>query len=152
MADLTRQQVLDILQGDWATYVARFHRLAPEAQSAFLTQQGYARFADLLAHIRAWWEVGQQTIEHYLAEPQYQVPEYAVDAFNAAAVARVQHLDEPAVVQAFEQTRQFLVDFTRRLPEAAFADERVVDQFNMELVGHLNDHQLPAEAAAGARP
>jgi hypothetical protein len=44
MITLTRRDVLTILQGDWGTYVQRFRRLSPEAQSTFLVKQGYARF------------------------------------------------------------------------------------------------------------
>ena len=69
MTTITRKDILNVLQRDWATYVQRFHTLSPVAQSDFLVKQGYARLADLLSHIIAWWEVGYYTIDKYLADP-----------------------------------------------------------------------------------
>jgi len=145
MTTLTRQGVLNILQGDWATYVQRFRCLSPEAQSAFLVKQGYARFAGLLSHIIAWWEVGYQAVERYLTDPGSQPREYDVDAFNAEAVAKVEGLDEDSVAESFETMRRFLFEFVKGLPDTAFENAKVVKQFNMELVGHLNDHNIPEE-------
>jgi hypothetical protein len=143
MTTLTRQAVLEILQGDWATYVPRYRSLSPDAQAAFLGQQGYARFADLLSHIVAWWDIGYQAIESYLADPAFQPQKYDVDAFNAEAVSKVVGIDEDAVVEAFEKMRGFLLEFVKALPDTAFENEKVVNQFNMELVGHLSDHNIP---------
>jgi hypothetical protein len=139
----TRRQVLTVLQNEWATYVERFQRLSPEERSAFLEKQGYSRLADLLAHIIGWWEVGYQAIENYLADPQYQKPQYNVDEFNAKAVASVQNLNETTVIQSFEQKRKFLLDWVTKLSDAAFENDKVVNQFNMELIGHLSDHAIP---------
>ncbi|HEX2995844.1 MAG TPA: hypothetical protein VHP14_13545, partial [Anaerolineales bacterium] len=136
-----QQHVLDILQGGWAEYVEKFHRLSPEARSAFLARQGYARFIDLLAHITAWWQVGYQSIERYLIDPAAQPREYDVDAFNARAVADVAGLDEAHILGSFEKMRSFLVDFVKNLPETAFEDKRVVNQLNMEFTGHLGEHK-----------
>ncbi len=143
MPTLTKQEVLNILQGDWAAYVQRFHNLSPEAQCAFLEDQGYERFADLLAHIAAWWEVGRQSIESYLADPQFQAEEYDVDAFNAEVIARTRGLDEDQVIESFEKMRGFLCEFVKALPNAAFENRKVAEQFDMELIGHLSDHKIP---------
>jgi hypothetical protein len=143
MIALTRQDVLTILQEDWGTYVQRYRNLSPAAQSAFLVKQGYARFADLLSHIVAWWEVGYKSIEKYLSDPGFQPPEYDVEAFNAAAVVKTAGLDEDTVIESFEKTRGFLIGFVKALPESAFENEKVVNQFNMELVGHYRDHNIP---------
>jgi hypothetical protein len=143
MTTLTRQDVLNILQGDWGTYVQRYRRLSPGAQSAFLVKQGYARFADLLSHIVAWWEVGYKSIEKYFSDPEFQPVEYDVDAFNARAVVKTAGLDEDKVIESFEKMRSFLIDFVKKLPEAAFNNEKVVNQFNIELVGHYQDHNIP---------
>ncbi len=143
MTILTRQEFLNILQGDWATYVQRFQCLSPDTQSAFLVSQGYARFADLLSHIIAWFEVGYHAVERYLTDPQSQPREYDVDAFNAEAVAKVRGFDEDNVIESFEKMRNFMLEFVKALPDTAFEDERVVNQLNMELVGHLSGHNIP---------
>ena len=143
MTALTRQDVLTILQEDWGTYVQCYRRLSPAAQSAFLLKQGYARFADLLSHIIAWWDVGYHSIEKYLADPGFEPVEYDVDGFNARAVAKTAGLDEETVIESFDKMRGFIIDFVNKLPEAAFENEKVVNQFNMELVGHYRDHSIP---------
>jgi hypothetical protein len=139
---LTRQEVLGILQGDWAEYVQRFRCLSAEAQSAFLLEQGYARFADLLAHLVAWWEVGHQAIERYVTDPAAQPGKYDVDAFNADAVVKAAGLHEEDVIASFEKMRNFLVEFVKALPDTAFENEKVVNQLSMELVGHFSEHRI----------
>ena len=143
MVALDRQKILSALQEDWGLYVQRFRQLDPEAQSAFLAQQGYKRFADLLAHVMAWWQVGYESVQRYLADAQAQPREIEVDVFNAEAVAKSAGFSEARVTEDFERMRSFLVDFVKSLPDAAFDNERVIKQFNMEFVGHLDEHKLP---------
>jgi len=126
-------------------YVERYQGLSEEARAAFLRKQGYGRFADLLAHILAWWEIGQQNIQKYLAEPQYQPLNYDIDKFNAQAVARAVNQSEASIIQAFEQKRAELLQWAAQLPEEAFKNEKVANQFNMELIGHLSDHEIPGK-------
>jgi hypothetical protein len=143
MAHRTREEVLSILQKDWAEYVQRFRCMSSESQSSFLVEQGYARFADLLSHIVAWWEVGYQSVEKYLTEPSSQPRKYDVNAFNAEAVAKVAGLSEDEVVASFEKMRLFSIDFVKQLPNTAFENDKVVNQLDMELAGHLNEHRIP---------
>ena len=142
MAAHSRTDILNVLQREWGTYAQRFGALSPRAQSSFLVRQGYTRFADLLAHIIAWWEVGYQTIDKYLADPRHEPQTYDVDAFNANAVANVSGLDEQSVFASFERMRTFLINYVAALPDAAFDNEKVVKQFDMELVGHLDEHRI----------
>ena len=53
MAELIREQVLDIFQNDWAMYVSRFQNLSLAAQIGILTRQGYISLTSLLAHVLA---------------------------------------------------------------------------------------------------
>jgi hypothetical protein len=142
LASPTRQEVLNLLLGDWAEYIHGFRSLSPEAQSAFLGQQGYARFADLLAHIMAWWKVCHQAVERYVADPAAEPMEYDVDAFNARAVAEVSRLDDKEVIGSFEKMRRFMIEFVKGLPDTAFDNERVVNQLEMDFVGHLDEHKI----------
>ncbi len=143
MSHRTQQEFLAILQKDWAEYIQGFRSMSSDAQSAFLARQGYARFADLLAHIVAWWEVGYRSIERYLAEPSSQPGNYDVNAFNAKAVAKAAGLSEEEVAASFERMRLFLIDFVKRLPRDAFENEKVVNQLDMDLIGHLDEHRIP---------
>ncbi len=143
MTELIREQLIDTLQNGWGTYVERFRRLAPQAQADFLRQQGYARLADLLGHVIAWWQDGMPSVEKMLADPGFRSPDYDVDAFNTRAVARVRDLDEPAVVRSFDSTRQEFVALVNRLPTEAFQSKSIADRLHIEVIGHLGEHQLP---------
>lgn len=143
MSDVTRAQLVRTLQIDWGTYVERFHRFSPEAQKAFLARQGYERLADLLAHVVAWWTEGKRAVEQMLVEPDFQPPSVDVDAFNARAVERVRELEEPVVVESFEQTRASLLDLIRSLPDNAYANKLITDRLYIEVIGHLEEHAIP---------
>ncbi len=142
MAELTREQVFDALQYGWGTYVARFRRLSPAAQATFLVKQGYARLADLLAHVVAWWREGQQAIQSMLDDPNFQSPSYDVDAFNAQAVASYRDLGEPAVIVAFESARQAWLALVADLSEDAFQSQKITERLHIELIGHLAEHDV----------
>ncbi len=142
MDPITRQNVLDLLAGDWAGYVPRFQELSPAAQAAFLEKQGYKRLADLLAHIVAWWEVGLQVIQNCRNDPLASQPNIDVDSFNAMAVEQVRTLSEAEVIRSFEAARRKFVDLVKQLSDADFKDGRILDQIRMELVNHLEDHRI----------
>ena len=140
---ITRQNVLDVLENGWGGYVGRFQSLTPLAQADFLKHQGYARLGDLLAHIVAWWETGLQAIRSYQSDPQARQPEIDVDSFNARAVAEVRGLTDQELIRAFETRRGEFVQAVNGLSEADFRDARILKQLEMELVGHLEDHKIP---------
>ena len=144
MTEAFRGQVLATLQNDWATYAERFHHLSPEAQATFLARQGYARLADLLAHITAWWTEGSRAIEDLLIDPDAvkHLKDYDVDAFNAQAVSSVRELEETAVIESFEAMRQRMVRLVMSLPEAAFQQKRLADRLRIEVIGHYAEHAL----------
>jgi hypothetical protein len=140
---ITRQWVLDLLNGDWADYVARFQRLPPAGQAAFLEKQGYKRLADLLAHIVAWWEEGLQAIQRFQNDPAARQLEIDIDNFNARAVEKVRAVGESEEIRVFEETRRKFVEAVQGLSEHDFKDERVQIQIRWELVNHLEDHRIP---------
>lgn len=142
MADLTREQALDVLQNDWSTYVARFQQLSPAAQAEFLTRQGYDSLTSLLAHILAWWEEGQRVIANLRDDPDFAPPEYDVDAFNAEAVAHYCSWSQAAMLAAFEQARFAWVSFIENLPASVFQNQHIVHRLYLELVLHWQEHAL----------
>ncbi len=143
MPTLTRELVLKTLQEGWGMYVGRFRKLSPEGQAAFLAQQGYARLADLLAHVIGWWREGQHAVTLRLIQPDYAAPDYAVDDFNARAVAAFAHADEAAVIRTYEETRQAWVALVNRLPAEAFENPQQAQRLEIEVIGHLAEHALP---------
>jgi hypothetical protein len=142
MTDNLREQALDALHGDWAGYVERFRRLSPEAQAAFLQQQGYARLGDLLAHVTAWWTDGQRSIRSILSDPNYPPQEYDVDDFNARAVAAAAGLSEEEILQRFEAARLAFIDLVKGLDEGAFQNERMKRRLHIEVIGHYKEHEF----------
>jgi hypothetical protein len=142
MPDLTREQLLHTLQHGWGTYVERLRRLSPEAQAALLAKQGYARLADLLAHVVAWWSEGKPAIEKMLADPNFNSPDYDVDTFNAQAVERARDLDEPTVIESFERMRQAWLGLVAHLPDDAFQNKKIADRLHIEIIGHLQEHEI----------
>ncbi len=143
MTELVRKKVLDVLQTGWATYVERFYCLSSEAQATFLVKQGYVRFADVLAHIIAWWEEGKRAVENLLNDPDFNLPEYDVDAFNAQAIERFRNLSDPAVIHSFEYTREALLNLIISLPDDAFQNKKISERLHIEVVGHLGEHDIP---------
>ncbi len=139
---VTRKQLLESLHMDWGTYIDRFQRLSPDAQAAYLHQQGYARFAELLAHVIAWWREGLQAIPAMLADPDYTAPEHDVDRFNAQAVEKFRDLPEPAVAAIFEDLRQQWLEQVGSLPDEAFQNRPIADRLHIELIGHFEEHNL----------
>jgi len=142
MDEVTRQNVLDLLNGDWAQYVPRFQQLDPAAQAAFLEKQGYKRLADLLAHIAAWWERGLQNIQTYQRDPAVRQPEVDVDRFNAHAVELVRDMDDLEQIRRFESARLKFVASVQALSDADFKDERILNQLRWELFNHLEEHKI----------
>jgi hypothetical protein len=142
MIELTREQILDTLQHGWGTYVARFQRLSSKEQATFLKKQGYARFADLLAHVIAWWEEGKRGVKNLLADLDFNSPNYEVDAFNALAVQRFSQLDELTVIHSFESMRGALLNFVTSLPEEGFQNNKIVERLCIEVLDHLKEHEI----------
>ena len=145
MEKITRQSVLDLLNGEWADYVDQFQHLPPTIQATFLEKQGYQRLADLLAHIVAWWEEGMQAIQRYKSNPAARQPEIDVDSFNARAVEKVHGISDAEEVRAFEEARCKFVEMVKKLSEDDFKDERVQNQIKWELINHLEDHRIHQE-------
>jgi hypothetical protein len=140
---ITREQLLEALHTDWGTFVERFQRLSPDAQAAYLQQQGYVRLADLLAHVSAWWREGLQAIPAMLNNPDYVSPEHDVDAFNAQAVESFHDLDEIAVMAIFEDLRQQWRELVDGLPDEAFQSDQIGHRLHIELIGHFEEHAIP---------
>ena len=140
-----RPELLDSLHRDWGQLPARFRSLPPPAQEAWRAQQGYARFADVLAHVIAWWEEALPAIRRLAAGEEVEQQQYDVDRFNAAALARYAAADEAAVIAVFEADRQQWLALIKALPDAALADPRIADRLHIELIGHYQEHALAAQ-------
>jgi hypothetical protein len=142
MATVTRKELLDALSRDWGTYVERYRNLTEEGKRQFVKKQGYARFADVLAHFVAWWEEGIKALERMPLDPAYQSPDFGVDEFNARAVKRFSGSGEEEIIKVFENLRQALVRLVAGLPESAFHEKRITDRLHIEVIGHMEEHKF----------
>jgi len=143
MIPVLREQLVKVLEQDWGTYVKRYRLLPENDRRRFLSAQGYPRFADLLAHIIAWWEKGMRKGKIMLEDPGFRPLEFDVDEFNARAVMRFFRMDEPGVMRVFESARQDLTGWIAQLPEKGFQDKRMTEWLHMDVLGPLEEHQIP---------
>jgi hypothetical protein len=143
MNDSLRKPYLDALQAGWGAYVERFGKFSPQEQTDFLKKQGYASLGLLLGHVVAWWEDGMPVVEARLRDPKSPLIEYDVDAFNARAVERFSQVDEATVLQLFEDRRKAWIKLVESLTDEAFSNKKMLNRLNVELIGHLEEHEIP---------
>ena len=139
---VSRERIVETLERGWGSYSATFDELSPDGQAAYLHRQGYGRFADVLAHVLAWWREARLVIKALLDDPSYHAPERDVDGFNAEAVEANRSQSESEVRRVFEIERRLMLDLVLALPSEALESEKIMGQLNMEIVGHLTEHSL----------
>jgi hypothetical protein len=142
MPEVTRKELLQALDQEWGTYVERYQQLSDEGKKRFLRAQGFARFADILAHFIAWWEEGIKALEKMPRDPAYPSPDYSVDDFNARAIKRFSAMDENAIIDIFENQRREMIRLVSDLPEEAFREKRISDRLHIEILGHMEEHKF----------
>ena len=142
MTEIRFEQFMNSLANDWGNYVARYQALAPAEKEPFLQKQGYTRFADLLAHVVAWWLLCLKDLENFIESGEYKEQNIDVDAFNAKAVRDFKQLDEAAAIRSFEQTREALLDLLQNLPEELRTKPELLKRLNMETAGHFAEHAI----------
>ncbi len=133
---------IQIALGYWGELPAQFQKLTPDQQERYLFVQGYPRFADLLAHIIAWWERGMILIAKYRTDASFLAPKVDVDDFNARAVASVRGTEEEEIITAFEEARHRFIKLIAELDDKETQDERIIRQIEMELIGHFKEHKI----------
>ena len=142
MPSVSRKELLNALGQDWGTYVEKYNGLTENEKKRFVDKQGFARFADILAHFIAWWEEGIKALERMPGDPAYQSPDYSVDEFNAQAIKRFSGCGEDEIIKTFEGLRQSMVRLVADLPESAFHEKRITDRLHIEILGHLEEHKF----------
>jgi hypothetical protein len=139
---LTSRDLLDNLEKDWKDYPARFNRLSPGGQAAFLKAQGYASLHDLLGHILAWWEEALKIVNSILDMEELPRKEYDEDAFNAAAVEHFRTWTDSDLMIHYENLRQALISLVADLPEGGLENVRIHGWLKACLVEHFHTHAL----------
>jgi hypothetical protein len=135
-----KQRTLDFLEFEWGTYVEHFNRLPAEEGQRRVTEQGYERFRDMLAHILAWWEEGMGIILAIAEGREHERKKYDFDVFNAAAVEKYKTWGETQLLDHFEQTRLKAIADLKSMNEAAWENRRVRGWVNGIFIAHAREH------------
>lgn len=118
-------RVINFVENEWGTYVARFNRLPKDEGLKRVNEEGYQTFQDMSAHIMEWWTEGMGIIMAIAEKREFERKKYDFDVFNAAAVAKYKNWNEIEFMSLFEETRLSVVADLKKVDEEVFANRRV---------------------------
>lgn len=139
---LSRFLPMDLLENEWAEYVADFNRLDEEKKGGFLSEQGFANFHDLLAHIIGWWEEGARVISGILDSPSFTWQAHDTDAFNIELTKKYAAWSDGDLLTHYESVRLAMIDLIASLPDDAFLNEDIEGWLKDDVVAHYDDHPI----------
>lgn len=140
---LSRFMVLDMLENDWATYIADFNRLEADKQKEFLSKQGFGSFHDLLAHVIGWWEEGARIISGILDSPSFTWESHDTDAFNLELAQKYSTWSDEDLFKHYETVRLAMLELAADLPDDAFLNKDIEGWLKDDVVAHYDDHPIP---------
>lgn len=143
LAALSRFLTVDLLENEWAEYIADFNRLNEEKKQEFLSKQGFDKFHDLLAHVIGWWEEGARVISGILDTPGFAWQSRDVDQFNAELTKKYSTWSEADLFRHYENVRRELIELTADLPDDAFLNEDIEGWLKDDVVAHYDEHPIP---------
>jgi hypothetical protein len=145
---LTRDELLAAWQAGWGELLAQVETWPEARATRYARSQGFARIEDLLAHVNAWWSELLREIPGALrGEPPMRVAD--VDAFNAAAVARVQDWARARMLREARVRYREVVDLLASLTEADLLNEEAYSWALGECVTHWDMHRPQRREEAG---
>lgn len=140
---LSRFLSVDLLENEWADYIAGFNRLDDEKKRGFLSNQGFDSFHDLLAHIIGWWEEGARVISGILDTPGFAWQSRDVDQFNVELTKKYSAWSQADLTRHFENVRRGMIELIADLPDDAFLNEDIAGWLKDDVVDHYEDHPIP---------
>jgi hypothetical protein len=140
---LSRFLVVDILENDWATYLADFNRLDDEKKREFLAKQGFASFREIVAHVIGWWEEGARIISGIMDSPAFTWESHDTDAFNLELTRKYSAWSEADLFKHYEAVRIAMLDLVNDLPEDAFLNTDIEGWLKDDVVAHYDEHPVP---------
>ncbi|MBK9924312.1 MAG: ClbS/DfsB family four-helix bundle protein [Anaerolineales bacterium] len=141
---LSRFLVVDMLENEWATYIADFKALDDEKKKEFLEKQGFEKFHDLLAHIVGWWEEGARIITGIMDSPSFTWEAHDTDAFNKELTEKFSTWTDADLFAHYESVRLALIDLVAELPEDALLNKDIEGWLKDDVVDHYEEHPIPA--------
>lgn len=142
MAEITLEQVVQVLEDGWGKYVEQFNTLSLETQTAFLQREGFDSLHDLLAHIIGWWEEGLWVITGILEDPGFSWKERDTDVFNRELIEKYSAWRNEDLLLHYENVREAMLDLVADLPENALSNKEVRDLLDADVVEHFEDHRI----------
>lgn len=143
LVTVSRFLAADILENEWATYIADFNRLEAEKQREFLAKQGFGSFHDLLAHVVGWWEAGARIISGILDTPGFTWSDPETDPFNVELMQKFSTWSDADLFAHYETVRLALIDLVAELPEDAFLNRDIEGWLIADVVAHYDEHPIP---------
>jgi hypothetical protein len=140
---LSRFMTIDLLENEWATYIADYQRLEAEKQTEFLAKQGFENFHDLLAHVIGWWEEGARIISGILDTPGFTWTDPSADEYNIELTKKYSIWSDEDLFAHYESVRLALIELVAELPEDAFLNKDIEGWLAADVVGHYDGHALP---------
>ena len=141
---LSRFLVVDMLENDWETYIEDFKRLDEEKKKEFLSKQGFVNFHDVVAHVIGWWEEGARIITGILDSPAFTWENPVADAYNRELVQKYRTWSDDDLFRHYESVRLAMLDLTADLPDDAFLNNDIEAWLRDDVVGHYDEHPIPA--------
>lgn len=141
---LSRFLVMDMLENEWADYIANFQRLDEEKRKEFISKQGFTNFHDLTAHVIGWWEEGARIITGITDNPGFTWDSPDTDAFNRELIKKYASWSDEDLFRHYEAVRTAMLELTADLPDDAFLNDDIEAWLRDDVVGHYDEHSLPA--------
>jgi hypothetical protein len=140
---LSRFLAVDMLENEWATYIADFNQLPDEKKKEFLTKQGFESFHELLAHVIGWWEEGARIISGIMDSPAFTWESRDTDAFNVELMKKYSSWSDEDLFKHYEHVRLALIDLITELPDDAFLNKDIEGWLKDDVVAHYDEHPIP---------
>ena len=142
MDEFTLRDVMCVLEEGWGEYIKQFNGLSAEERAAFLEEEGFANFHDLLAHVIGWWEEGLWIITGIMDDPSFTWEERDTDNFNQQLIEKFRSWSEQDLLLHYENVREALLNLVADLPENALSNEDIRDWLYADVIEHLEDHKI----------
>ncbi len=140
---MTREQLLERLDGKWREFRASFEGLSDER----LSEPGVTRawsVKDIASHVATWEEEALKYLPVILEgkrPPRYSVLHGGIDAFNAKMSAAKAASSVSEALRQLDETHARLVAYLERVPEEELAsDTRFRRRLRADTYGHYPKH------------
>lgn len=142
---MSRQELLDFMEQNWAVYLATLDALPDDQLQEFAEGEGYPDAKALLAHIAAWWRDGVRNLRAISAGQTPTASYRTEDEFNARVIQSSDNQTYEQVEEDFENAREEIAGLVAELPEETLAQPQVYDLVYSAVVTHYQQHVPPGD-------